>query len=104
MSAKSSTKLIGVTHDFNDGPDGLIIAHSQEISDDFLKRTAHYRNNPRQIEGEFMHVCDIPVVFVEKWIREGFDILNDRNITIKDIVDRLKREGLEAFLTTPKRV
>jgi hypothetical protein len=43
------------------------------------------------------------VVVVEKWMREGFDIMGP-GITAADIVKRLKAENLDAFLTTDKSV
>jgi hypothetical protein len=49
-------------------------------------------------------VAEVPTMLVEVWARQGFDIVNDRNIKARDIVKRLKAEGLDDFLTTNKRV
>jgi hypothetical protein len=51
-----------------------------------------------------MRVASIPTVVVEKWRREGFDIMSDRNITGAEIVSRLKAENLDGFLTTDKSI
>ena len=50
-----------------------------------------------------MRVASIPTVIVEKWMKEGFNIF-DQNVDGKDIIKRLKAEGLEAFLTTEKSI
>jgi hypothetical protein len=50
-----------------------------------------------------MKVASIPAVVVEKWMREGFNIL-DQNIDGREIVKRLKAENLDAFLTTDKGI
>jgi hypothetical protein len=49
-----------------------------------------------------MKVASIPVAVIEKWMREGFDVMRDKNITAKEIVNKLKNENLDAFLTTEK--
>jgi hypothetical protein len=51
-----------------------------------------------------MKLASIPTVVVEKWMREGFDILTDRNITPAQIVKKLKEENLDGFLATEKRL
>ena len=50
-----------------------------------------------------MRVASIPTVIVEKWMKEGFNIF-DQNVDGKDIIKRLKAEGLDAFLTTEKSI
>lgn len=55
-------------------------------------------------EKNFMHVASIPVIFVNEWKRKGFDILADKNITHKDVIRRLREEGLDDFIATNKRV
>ena len=88
---------------FKDGPDGLIIRYDQEITDDFLKGIAEKRNTTERT-GWFHEVAEIPTGVVEVWQAQGFDIIRDRNIRARDIVSRLRREGLEAFISTNKRV
>jgi hypothetical protein len=48
-------------------------------------------------------VAEIPTGVVEVWKSQGFDI-NDRNIKARDIVKPPRAEGLDAFITTNKRV
>lgn len=88
---------------FLDAPGGgLIIRKDQTITPGFLNAIAEKRNSTERT-GWFHEVAEIPTGVVEVWKSQGFDI-NDRNIKARDIVKRLKAEGLEDFITTPKRV
>jgi hypothetical protein len=80
------------------------IKRTQEIPEDFLTGTKEQRDASSAPAGDFHKVASIPVAVVEQWMREGFDVMKDRNITVKDIVARLKKENLTAFLTTNKRL
>ena len=98
------TNLIGINTDYGCDVDGVFRKHTQDISSQFLDSLKEQRNaSLDQREGEFMRVASIPTVVVEKWMREGFDILNGKH-TAAEIVKRLKDENLEAFLTTEKSV
>ena len=50
-----------------------------------------------------MRVASIPTIVVEKWMREGFDIMTGEH-SAAEIVKKLKQENLHAFLTTEKSV
>lgn len=83
------------------------IAHtgSQLITDAWKAGLAEDKSNStKKREKNFMHVASIPVIFVNKWKREGFDLLGDKNITHKDVLRRLREEGLDDFIATNKRV
>ena len=84
--------------------DGLFIQKGQEITDEFLQELADSRFDSKNPAREYHRVASIPVGVVEKWMREGFNILTDKNITPAQIVARLKKEGLDAFIATNKRV
>jgi hypothetical protein len=99
-----NTQLVGVTTDYGCDADGIFRHHTQDIPTSFLDNLAEQRKeSTKRREDEFMRVASIPVVIVEKWMREGFDIMNGEH-TAAEIVKRLKDENLEAFLTTEKRV
>ena len=101
---KSGVDLLGVNTDFIQQGDGVVRKHTQEISQSFLDDLKDSRNASKdQREGEFMRVASIPTVVVEKWMREGFNILTGEH-SAADIVKKLKEENLEAFLTTEKSV
>lgn len=105
MTDKKPTPLIGVDTNFYDNADGVYRKHDQHIPSSFLQDLADMRHNSSmKREDEYMKVASIPTVVVEKWLREGFDIMGDRNISPADIVKKLKAEGLEDFLATGKRV
>ena len=98
------TKLVGVTTEFGANADGLFIKKSQEIPQYLLDDIRDQRNqSTTRREGEFMKVASIPAVVAEKWLKEGFNIL-DPNVNSKEIVRRLKAENLDAFLTTEKSI
>lgn len=52
-------------------------------------------------EGDMMKIASIPVVVVDKWMREGFDVFKH---SAKEIVARLKAEDLGHFMATTKRI
>ena len=95
-----------ITSDFTIGSnaDGLFVHEFQDIPEDFMARNRALRDGTaKDASGEFLQFASIPVVVIDQWIREGFNIF-DPNINPKDIVARLKRAGLDDFLTTNKRV
>lgn len=82
--------------------DGAVIHRQQVIPGHFLDRLADARLNSTNVrEREYMHVASIPVALVESWQRDGFDVYT---APVKEIVARLKRENLGAFLATRKEV
>lgn len=106
MTDKTDTNLIGIdTRWVEEDDNNFVRKHTQNIPQWHLDNLREQRNNSLgQREGDFMRVASIPVAVVEKWMREGFDIMSDKNITGKDIVKRLKAENLDAFLTTDKSI
>ena len=98
------TKLIGIDTIYDDSADGVYRKHTQDISQSFLDNLAEQRNASKgQREGDFMRVASIPTIIVEKWMREGFNIMSGEH-SAAEIVKKLKQENLEAFLTTEKSV
>ena len=96
--------LIGVEEEYGCDVDGVFRKHTQQISNQFLNSIKEQRNSSKnKREGEFMSVAQIPTIVVEQWMREGFDIFSGEH-SAAEIVKRLKRENLEAFLTTEKSV
>ena len=97
-------KLKGVQHDYHVDSGGLYNHRTQDIPQSFLDGLAEQRNqSANRLEGDYMRVASIPTVIVEKWMAEGFNIF-DQNVDGKDIIKRLKAEGLDAFLTTDKSI
>jgi hypothetical protein len=93
-------KVVDFLEGDTDNP--LVIKHTQDIPDYWLQAQADKRFASSQTKAKEWHeVCSVPVVVVEKWLREGFDI---HKATAREIVKKLKSENLEAFLSTTKRV
>lgn len=93
----------GTTTDFSDSPDGLIVATSQDIPASWATWLGQKRADAWELRNasEHVHVASIPVVFVHKWLREGFNVYHE---PVKVIEAKLRRENLTGFLATEKRV
>lgn len=100
----SKIDLVGVQNDFSEEAGNLVRTDSQQISQGFLDDLKDKRNHStNQLEGDFQHVASIPVIFVEKWKKEGFDIM-DGSVPFKEIIKKLKAENLDGFMATEKSV
>lgn len=96
--------LVGIDTAYGSDADGVFRKHEQNIPQSFLDDLKEQRNASKsQREGDYMRVASIPTVIVEKWMREGFDIMSGEH-SAHEIVRKLKAENLEAFLTTEKSV
>lgn len=100
---KDEVILLDAEPSFKTRVGSIIQRTDQIITPRMLQQIADFRDRTGP-EGEMMPVAQVPTIVVEKWMREGFNILTDRNITARDIVARLKAEGLDAFVATRKRV
>lgn len=95
-------KLIDPYVEFLDGNSDtpLIIKHTQEIPEDFLTRLKEARlESSSRPMGDFHRFASIPTAVVEKWKREGFDVMKE---SAKKIIQKLQTEDLGAFITTNK--
>lgn len=88
--------------DFHEDTAGLVIEHAQEIPESFVAMLRQMKaDSAAQREREFMHVGSIPVVFVEKYLRDGFNIFQE---PVRETCKRLLRDGLDDFVVTRKRI
>ena len=100
----SKIDLVGFQNDFSEEAGNLVRTDSQQISQGFLDDLKDKRNHStNQLEGDFQHVASIPVIFVEKWKKEGFDIM-DGSVPFKEIIKKLKAENLDGFMATEKSI
>ena len=96
------TQFIDQNVAFDENSEGLVIERYQEIPQSFIDNLRAEKAASTSVrEGETMRVASIPVVVVEKWMREGFDFTN---ATAKQIVAKLRQENLDYFITTDKQV
>jgi hypothetical protein len=94
------THLINQSYNISENTDGHIIERVQQIPDGFMERLKQERNASGSVrEGEMMRVASIPTSLVEAWISQGFPFYE---MTVKQIVAKLKADGLEYFLATEK--
>ena len=100
---RQGNNIININSDFVTQAGETAMHHTQEIPQWHLDNLKQQRDaSAFQKAGDMMKVASIPVAVIEKWMREGFDVMRDKNITAKDIVNKLKNEDLTAFLTTEK--
>jgi hypothetical protein len=98
---KTEPKVIDKLVSFDEDTDGsLIIKHEQYIPDDFISQLKRDKIDADHAPtGEMFKACSIPVVLVEQWKREGFDIMVE---PIRDVIARLKKAQLDAFISSNK--
>lgn len=96
---KNGTVLHDVEWDIGEHVDGLFVKKDQYISDEFLTANREARFESKAPAREYHRFASIPVVVVEQWLKEGFDVYKE---SPKAIIARLKRENLDAFLTSNK--
>lgn len=86
---------------FDENTDGLTIQTYQAIPQSFTDnlKQERFENSQGRVKGEYHRVASIPVVVVDKWMREGFDFYH---ASAKEIIARLKLENLDAFITSDK--
>ena len=95
-------KLIDPLIEFLDGGQDhqLVIKQTQEIPTKFLDSLKDARlESTRRPMGDFHRFASVPTGVVEKWKREGFDIMKE---SARSIILKLKSENLDAFITTNK--
>lgn len=74
----------------------------QEIPQSFLDGLKSERMASTDLAAQDYHrVASVPVALYDIWIRQGHD---PYRWTAKQLVKKLKEDGLDAFLTTNKRV
>lgn len=89
---------------FHDGghAEGVVIEHAQEIPDSFVSMLRQMKADSGSVrEKEFMLVGCIPTVFVERYLRQGFNVFQE---PVRETVKRLIRDGLDSFVVTNKRI
>jgi hypothetical protein len=79
----------------------LAIQRAQEIPVSFRDALKQIRHASSARAKNFHHAFSIPVLFVEKFLREGFDIYRE---PARAIEAKLRREHLDDFIVTTKRI
>lgn len=94
--------LLDVNANLVDSIGDLAIQRVQEIPKEFLDHTQALRDaSSTPTTSEFHSVCEVPVAVHEMWLRQGYDMTVE---PARNTLARLRREGLDAFITTNKRV
>jgi hypothetical protein len=83
---------------------GFGIEAIQEIPDWFLRNLEDDRTaQDGKFAPDMIKVASIPMSVIETWHRQGFKI-TDPNNTPQDIMDRLRAEDMQKFITTSRRI
>jgi hypothetical protein len=86
---------------YENAPGGeLVIKEQQYVPDEYISTLRKEREDSLHTPaGEFHRVASIPTAWVDKWKREGFDIMKE---PIVEILKRLRKEEFDAFITSNK--
>lgn len=102
--AYAGPELIGIEDDYHDGDgrDEIIHERTQYFPDNYWKGLDWAREQQAKGRlGNFHKVASVPSIFYVKYLNEGFDISRE---PAREVVKRLKQDGLDAFVTTNRRV
>jgi len=92
--------LKDIRQTLGENTEGLFIRNRQEIPQDFLDGLKDYRNaTASEPCKDHVRVASIPVSVAHAWKQQGFDVFE---MTIPEIIKKLKADGLDMFLTTDK--
>lgn len=76
------------------------LTYDQEIPDDFLKDLRDQRiDSVGRREGDYMAVATVPVAVYALWMRQGHD---PYRWSAKELLKKLRADGLDAFIQTNK--
>lgn len=80
-------------------------AHIEAFQDIPAEMLDRIKDTRKFQDGKFaqddVKIAELPGALVDHWFRQGFSIW-DQNVTPQDIINRLVREDLSAFLCTSK--
>ena len=93
--------LLDVHASLVEGAGDRAIHRTQEIPEDFIQHLKDIRSESKRPAGEMHHAASVPVAVHELWLRQGFDMFQ---APAREIIARLRREGLDDFIVTDKRL
>lgn len=96
-------QLRDIRTDALEDSDGYTFVNTQDIPKAYLDELADYRKAQTRMQRcrEYHRVASIPVIIVHEWLKDGFDVFR---ASAKEIIKRLHRDNLTAFITTEKRI
>lgn len=88
--------------DILEGPDGLTLTHSQDIPPSWSDWLAEEKRRSweNRNKTEMIRVASVPAIFIHQWLLEGFNAYLE---PIPEVVKRLQRQDLTAFVATEKQ-
>lgn len=80
----------------------LGVRYTQEIPDDFIQDIQdRFTGANERINGNFLFAGSVPAATVDRWMREGFNVFEEK---IPTILARLRAENMGKFIATSKRI
>lgn len=80
----------------------LAVVRQQEITKDFLDDIHSERMATRELRtADHQRVASVPTSLVDSWLSQGIPFWD---LSAREIVRRLERDNLHAFITTDKAV
>lgn len=97
-----NTKLNEVDFNIGENEQGLLIEKVQAIPQEYIDSLKEARHDTKHAKtGEYHRAASIPVIVVEKWMKEGYDVFNE---PVSKTLAKLRLEGLDYFITTEKQL
>ena len=94
--------MFDIGNKFHDTVDGLALHKRQVIPHEFLDGLRAAKDaSMAPLKGELHRVASVPVLLVEKWLKEGFNVYQ---APAREILKRLRTEHLDAFITTNRAI
>ncbi len=102
MSMSDPADMVGVVEDYHATAEGLVRTSEQELPGTYWEGLQWAREQDAKNRcPELWRVASVPAIFVEAWMRDGFNIWEE---TAEAVVKRLRENDLSEFCTTRKSV
>ncbi len=96
-------QFYGIQNDYREQVGDVVRRDTQYFPDSYWDGLQWARSEQTKASRckNFHKVADVPAIFYTKYLAQGFDLYRE---SAKDIVARLKADGLHDFVTTEKSV
>lgn len=102
MSNSFDNNLFDTQHTLIGEDRSLEIISRQDVTDEWLEENRVLRDDSMNGRmGDFHLFARVPDIFIEKWAKEGFDVLKHK-YSAKEIIAKIKADKVEEFLTSKR--
>lgn len=98
---KPTNSIIDSDVKYDEYTDGFVVETFQAIPQTFTDslKQERFENSQNRTPDGYHRAASIPVVVIDKWMREGFNFYDESGPAI---ITRLKQENLDGFITSDK--